>query len=179
MEALVHGMYGSDYPVDGEFAGGGEASPLLFHTAVFALATQYVAPAVQRLAAKNFEAFATNQWNERCFSVFPMAVQQIYETTHSHERGLRDAAVRVAANNASVLFDVDNGFKGVVLEVREFASDLAQQIARRGTWVTSFICPGCRESWSGHTFGRGKGICGRCGVFRNDWHKHVDQGQSW
>jgi hypothetical protein len=162
-------LYGFDY------AEAVDLPLMVFATRVYALADKYDIPALKILATTKFEAVAKDGWNT---TDFPRSIKVMYESTPSNDRGLRDVALRVAAENSNALFEANGEFQEVIGEVAEFGRDLAHALSdclKVLPAIKRYRCPGCRGTWqtaeiiySGRT-----SHCQCCGCGRSDWPSHL------
>ena len=73
---------------------------LLSSVRVYAIADKYDIPPLKRLAKERFETWAEKNWAREDFSDI---VREIFESTPTSDRGLRDIAIRIVALHADVL----------------------------------------------------------------------------
>jgi hypothetical protein len=162
-------LYGFDYTKAVDL-------PLMVFTAqVYALADKYDIPALKILATTKFEALATDSWNT---TDFPHSIKVMYESTPSDDRGLRDVALRLAAENSHALFEDNEEFHAMIGEVAEFGKDLAHALSdcvKVQPVIKRYKCPGCAGIWqttervySGRNF-----HCQWCGRRYSDWPSHL------
>jgi hypothetical protein len=86
---------------------------LLSSVRVYAIADKYDIPPLKEIAKKRFETSAEKNWTHRDFSGI---VKEIFESTPTSDRGLRDIAIRIVASHADVLVQKDE-FRALIEEV--------------------------------------------------------------
>jgi hypothetical protein len=77
---------------------------LLSSVRVYAIADKYDIPSLKRLAKERFESWAKKNWAREDFSDI---VREIFESTPTSDRGLRDIVIRIVALHADVLTKKD------------------------------------------------------------------------
>ncbi|KMU74568.1 hypothetical protein CISG_04275 [Coccidioides immitis RMSCC 3703] len=91
VEAMIHFMYGIDYDSSG--SGRGRVSPVFFNTQVYALAEEYEVQKLKQLAKEKFATSVRACWD---MDDFPPVIVEVYNTTPSADRGLRDTCWKAA-----------------------------------------------------------------------------------
>ena len=86
---------------------------LLSSVRVYAIADKYDIQPLKELAKNRFETSAEKNWAHKDFSD---TVKEIFESTPTSDRGLRDIAIRIVASHADVLIQKDE-FRELIEEV--------------------------------------------------------------
>jgi hypothetical protein len=167
---MLHFMYRFDY--DGSGNDQGRVSPMLFNVKVYGIADKYEIWALQLLAEKKFAKAVRTCWD---MDDFAHVVSEIYSSTPSTDRGLRDIVVDIAHENIEALLEKDD-FLGVLEGTAGFAADVTQLLAQKKRLSNrKYKCPYCANEWeavlsSGRTY-----YCLLCGQARSDWQNHLKQ----
>jgi hypothetical protein len=93
---------------------------LLSSVRVYAIADKYDIPPLKEMAKKRFETSAEKNWTHRDFSGI---VKEIFESTPTSDRGLRDIATRIVASHADVLVQRDE-FRWLIGEVGDLGLNI-------------------------------------------------------
>jgi hypothetical protein len=101
-----------------------ESRPALFSSVrVYAIAEKYDIPALKALAKERFSEWAKSNWSHKDF---PILVREVFESTPSSDRGLRDVVSQLCAKYVKPLTQ-GNG----VLDVIEDLGDLWLGVLRQ------------------------------------------------
>jgi len=104
VEAMLHFMYRFDY--DGSGNDQGRVSPMLFNVQVYGIADKYGILALKSVAKEKFDKAVRTCWD---MDDFAHVITEIYSSTPSTDRGLRDTVVDVALT--------DRGLRDTVVDV--------------------------------------------------------------
>lgn len=110
VEAMLHFMYRFDY--DGSGNDQGRVSPMLFNVQVYGIADKYGILALKSVAKEKFDKAVRTCWD---MDDFAHVITEIYSSTPSTDRGLRDTVVDVAHEHIRALLEKDD-FRGVLEE---------------------------------------------------------------
>ena len=133
MGILLRYFYAHDYHVDGN-----GKPPLVAHARVYAIADKYSVGLLKDLAVCNFE-LALENVNAAALPSFIAAVEVIYSTTLSSDRGLRDCIEPTLANYCQELRDSDEfmalirsglGDGDFAVEVMDIWSDMSPTVRK-------------------------------------------------
>jgi len=92
-------------------------NPALFSSIrVYAVAEKYDIKDLKQLAQSRFSIWASNNWNH---SEFPMMVQEVYDSTPSSDRGLRDIVETIVKKNAYCVLHNDEFKKFLINQMGE------------------------------------------------------------
>ena len=106
---------------DDSLRGRGERRPTLFSSVrVYAIAEKYTIPALKELAKQRFCNWAEHNWS--CPD-FHTVAREIFESTPSHDRGLRGVVIGLVAKHMHALVQDDN-----VRQLVEDAGDLGWNV---------------------------------------------------
>lgn len=115
------------YGYRNELSGGGDISPTLLSARVYGVAEKYGVGELKQRAKAKFEHAASTCWD---MDDFPHVVQEVYGSTHSTVRDLRDQVVGVARKKIHRLLEKEE-FREVLEECVGFAADMVQALARK------------------------------------------------
>jgi len=124
VEAMLQFVYTFDYDASG--GAEGSASPMVFNVKVYSIADKYDVPALKSKARQKFETAVETCWN---MDDFPDAVAEVYKSTLSVDRGLRNVVVNAACKHIGQLLSKQT-FRNVLEETAGFASDMVQLLAK-------------------------------------------------
>ena len=124
VEAMLHFIYTFDYNSSGNDQEG--ISPMIFNVEVYSITDKYGILALKLRATEKFGKAVRTYWD---MDDFAYAITEVYSSTPSKDRGLRDTVVEVAYKYISTLLEKDD-FWGVVEEAVGFAADVTQLIAQ-------------------------------------------------
>jgi len=164
-------VYTFDY--DGSGNSQGRASPMIFNAEVYSIGDKYGVVALKSRAKKKFDKAVKTCWD---MDDFAHAITEVYSSTPSTDRGLRDTIVEVARKNISTLLEKED-FRSVLEETVGFAADVTQLMDQsENQSLLEFLCPKCSQKWEAF-LQPGTNYCLRCGHQRSDWaSRTVDQG---
>lgn len=132
---MIRFMYGFIY----NSADHGEINPMLLNTRVYGVAEKYGAPALKEHARTRFEQ--SLNWNA---VEFPLVIEEVYGSTHSSVRGLRDVVVKATRDNAEELMKTE-AFLRVLEYSPGFAADMVKELVERPAHpAMRFRCPNCQ-----------------------------------
>ncbi|KAH0536553.1 hypothetical protein FGG08_006583 [Glutinoglossum americanum] len=123
--------------------------PLIVNTRVYAIADKYGVAALKLLSASKFESLLTGHETKE---VFFATIREVYSSTPSTDRGLRDPLVRTIFSNMAHMMSVP-GFTSVLEEVGELSIDLLRAVVKnegmgRAAVETSAFCNSCRRRYT-------------------------------
>ncbi|RDI78632.1 hypothetical protein Vi05172_g11352 [Venturia inaequalis] len=120
IEAVLRFLYTGDYNT--------ESVIMQSHLKIYELADRLDIPALKTLSENKFEVLAKNEWKE---ATFPPCVKIAYDITPPGPGGerLRSMVVQIASQHLKELFNLDIGFKNMMIEVPGFGGDLAEVLA--------------------------------------------------
>lgn len=166
---MLHFMYTFDYTVSGNNQE--RASPMIFNVEVYSIADKYCILGLKTRAKKKFDKAVKTCWD---MDDFAHAITEVYSSTPSTDRGLRDTIVEVARKNISTLLQKED-FRSVLEETVGFAADVAQLMEQSDSSpLEEFLCPNCEKTWEAF-LQPGTNYCLRCGHKRTDWASQVVQ----
>ena len=172
---MLQFMYSFDYDASG--SADSSASPMVFNVKVYSVADKYDVPALKSQARQKFETTAKTCWD---MDDFPDAVVQVYNSTTSIDRGLREVVVDIACEHIDELLS-KQGFRDVLEETLGFASDVAQFLAKdqkntsqkKPVGQGKYQCPSCALQWEA-TLATGRSYyCPSCGNPYSNWGSYV------
>lgn len=136
---MIHHIYGFDYNSSGNDSS--RVSPMLFNVKVYHIADKYDIPELKKAAKEKVETAAKVCWQ---MDDFPVAIAEVYRGALQTDRGPRDPLVDISTEHIDQLRK-DDGFRSVLQSTAGFASDLALNLAQRGTTskTTKYCCPDC------------------------------------
>jgi len=123
--ALISYFYTFNYQWPTKEDSSAAIHPLIGHVRMHATADRLDVQGLKTLAKENFAQLAKIAWTH---PQFPAAVKEVYETTVSTDRALRDVARDVVKNNICALLEKEN-FVRVLSNVAEMGYDLVQLFA--------------------------------------------------
>lgn len=160
-------MYTFDYTGSGNNQE--RASPMILNVEVYSIADRYAIGALKSRAKEKFDKAVKTCWN---MDDFAHAITEVYSSTPSTDRGLRDTVVEVARKNISTLLGKED-FRNVLEETVGFAADVIQLMEQsENASVVKYHCPSCDGDWNA-SLQPGTNYCLRCGESRKDWARHV------
>lgn len=121
---MLHFMYAFDY--DGSGNDHERVSPMVFNAEVYSIADKYGILILKVRAKEKFDKAVNTCWD---MDDFAHAITEVYSSTPSMDRGLRDAVTKVAHKHISTLLKEDD-FLGVLEEIGGFAADVTQLMAQ-------------------------------------------------
>ena len=158
-------MYTFDYDSSGR--GETSSSPMVFNVKVYSIADKYDVQALKLQAKKKFMETISVCWD---MDDFPDAVAQVYCSTPTSDRGLREAVSDITCKNIDRLFAKER-FEEILEETTGFASDVVKSLAaeKKGTQST-YKCNGCDNTWKSEVLENDTYYyCIRCGDRCSDW----------
>jgi speckle-type POZ protein len=166
---MIYFMYTFDY--DGSGINKERASPMIFNVEVYSIADKYGVLALKSRAKEKFDRIVKTCWD---IDDFAHAITEVYSSTPSTDRGLRDTVIEVARNNISTLLEKKD-FRSVLEETVGFAADVTQLMNRnQKRSFVKFVCPSCGEDWEAFPK-RSMTYCPCCGHYRSDWDNYAVQ----
>ncbi|KAI6749658.1 hypothetical protein HG530_015072 [Fusarium avenaceum] len=123
IEAMLQFIYHFDYTNDSK------ESAMIFHAKVYQIADKYGIFALKEHAKKKFSAVVKTDWST---DDFPLAIEFVYLTTPTEERGLRDLVVKTPYTNVQNL-NTRDGFCQTLRTTADFAADLVRFTCDRGS----------------------------------------------
>lgn len=169
VEAMLHFMYTFDYDASGSAQN--SSSPMVFNVKVYSIADKYDVPALKSQAKQKFETAVETCWD---MDDFPDAIAQVYHSTPSTDRGLREVISGAACEHVNELL-LKQGFRDVLEETVGFASDIAQLLAKRQkqnqgqSQRQRYRCPGCNKQWEAVLSSGTYYYCIHCGGRYSNW----------
>lgn len=162
---MIEFMYTFDYDSSGR--GEDSNSPMVFNVRVYSIADKYDVQALKKQAKRKFENTVQNCWD---MDDIPDAVAQVYASTLTSDRGLREVVSAVAGKNISRLLSKQK-FRDVLQETTGFASDLVEGLTReRLENQKSYKCPHCYKIWDYTALSDNTHYyCIHCGHGSSDW----------
>lgn len=171
VEAMLQFMYTSDY--DASCSADNSASPMVSSVKVYSIADKYDVPALKSQAKEKFKTAVETCWT---MDDFPYAIAEVYNSTTSIDRGLRNVVVDIASKHVNQLLS-KQAFSDVLGEVVGFASDIAQQLANSQEKIRKrlrkYKCPHCEKQWEAVLSSENTYRCIHCGNSRSDWTSHT------
>ncbi|OJD23475.1 hypothetical protein ACJ73_05172 [Blastomyces percursus] len=143
IEAMIHFMYGFDYDSSGNSRG--RISPMLFNARVYGVAEKYGVSHLKQEAKAKFEDAVRTCWD---MDDFPPVIMEVYTSTISTDRGLRDVLVDTAYTHVDSLLQKDP-FLFILGACAGFSADVLQLLARKPS-LTKYKCPNCSGTWEGN-----------------------------
>ncbi|QVM07886.1 hypothetical protein D8B26_002583 [Coccidioides posadasii str. Silveira] len=137
VEAMIHFMYGIDYDSSGSSRG--RVSPLFFNAQIYALAEEYEVQKLKELAKEKFATSVRACWD---MDDFPPVIVEVYNTTPSADRGLRDVIVNTCVEHIEPLL-LKEAFLDVLESCNHFAADIARQLASKPSKPSKYRCSQC------------------------------------
>jgi len=134
VEAMLKFMYTFDYDDSGKHQE--RTSFMIFNAEVYSIADKYSILALKARAKKKFDKAVHNC---RDMEDLIHAILEVYSSTPSADRGLRDTVVKVVHENISTLLEKDD-FRGVLQDTVGFAADVIHRMAQS---IQTCICPDC------------------------------------
>lgn len=171
VEAMLDFMYRFDYDCSGNALE--RVSPMLFDVSVYSIADKYDIPALRIRAKEKFAAAVRTCWQ---MDDFPSVIAEVYGSTPSSNRSLRDTVIDVTQKHIKALMEKGE-FVRVLKETSEFAADVTGYMVQKGmgagdtTARTRYSCPSCRNEWEAVLQPSITQWCVRCGQARSDWSK--------
>lgn len=98
------------------------------HPRVYAIADLLDMKGLQKLCASRFEKQLAEHWISDTFSD---AVREVYATTYSNDRAMRDPLVKIAYQNVAALY-LRSDFVKLAKELAEFSGDLIAAVISGG-----------------------------------------------
>ncbi|GKU15375.1 unnamed protein product [Fusarium langsethiae] len=168
VEAMLHFMYYFHYTnVSG-------VSAMVFDAQVYQIADKYSVHALKRHAKNKFGTAVEAGWT---MDDFPVAINVVYTTTPSNDRGLRDLTVETSHINLDELTS-RAGFCETLRTTPDFAADLVPFVCDRSSRdVGTYKCPKCNGIFKFDNPGSSARYCPRCGRKFSGWeeHRHGDR----
>ncbi len=169
VETMLYFMYTFDY--DESRKDTGQVSPMLFHVQVYGTADKYGVMPLRSVAKVMFNKAVRTCWD---MDDFARVIAEVYSSTPSTDRGLRDIVVEVAHEHIEALLKkVD--FRVVLEETAGFAADVTQLMVQkiRSSTNTMYQCPSCKKQWQAVLSSQSRGHhCLQCGHYDIDWNDH-------
>jgi hypothetical protein len=135
VDAMVHFIYHLHYD-DGKHLAS-RPDDLIFHAQVYSFAETYDMPWLKDYARTRFQ---TSLEKDGCRSdVFFCVVNEVYTTTPTVDRTLRDILVKTAQRNADYLVTRDD-FRSSISKATDFVTDLFHGLASFGP-IAAFFYP--------------------------------------
>ncbi|KKZ63347.1 hypothetical protein EMCG_02348 [[Emmonsia] crescens] len=168
IEAMIYFMYESDYDSSGNSQG--RISPMLFNAKVYGVAEKYGVSRLKQEAKAKFEDAVRTCWD---MDDFTPTIMEVYTSTISTDRGLRDVLVDTTSTHIKSLLQ-KGPFVLILEECAGFSADVIQLLARRLPTRNKYTCPSCRSKWEGKLPGAsGKYHCLICGYAYSNWSQHA------
>ncbi|KAE9971341.1 hypothetical protein BLS_004477 [Venturia inaequalis] len=139
VKAMVEAIYRGDYSHGKKDV---PSASLQFHAMVYALGVKYDVPLLRKLAKAKFGSGCEGAPKTHHLSD---AIEELYTSTLSSNRGLRDIAIRTAIRDGKVLWQ-NLDFNDMVERVGEFGRDMAKTLSIGGRH--QFTCPYCENRFS-------------------------------
>lgn len=169
--AMIRSIYGYVYDTTGD----GSCSPMRFNIKVYQIADKYGIPKLKYQAQKSFEKILQTCWS---MDDFPLAIEEVYDTTPEGDRGLRDPIVDIAREHIHDLIESDS-FSRVFKECTGFAENLARALIRKmdvksPSHSRTYRCPSCQDVWIwGSLVYDHPDCCAKCSYRGGDWGRCV------
>lgn len=122
---MLRFMYAFDY--DGSGNDQERVSPMIFNAEVYSIADKYDVQALKIRAKEKFDKAVWTCWD---MDDFPRAITEVYSSTPSTDKGLRDALVEIAFQNINALLKKPD-FQDVLEDTAGFAAGLTTVLAQR------------------------------------------------
>lgn len=122
---MLRFMYTFDY--DGSGNDHERVSPMIFNAEVYSIADKYGVEALKTRAKEKFDKAVWTCWD---MDDFPRAITEVYSSTPSTDRGLRDAVVEITFQNINTLLKKPD-FQDVLEDTVGFAADVTKIMAQR------------------------------------------------
>lgn len=116
-------MYEADYDASG--SNRARISPMLFNARMYEVGEKYSIPHLKNRAKGKFEDAVRTCWDMDDFSP---AIVEVYTSTPSTDRGLRDIISKIAFENIKSLLK-KHDFRSVLMEHAGFSADIVQLLA--------------------------------------------------
>jgi speckle-type POZ protein len=128
-----------------EYTNESKESAMVFHAKVYQIADKYGILALKESAKKNFSPAVMAGWSTE---EFPIAIDIVYTTTPSEDRGLRDLVVEISNANLETLISRD-GFCQALRTTVDSAADLVPfTCGRISERIHCYRCPRCTQTFS-------------------------------
>ncbi|CAH0055463.1 unnamed protein product, partial [Clonostachys solani] len=114
VESMLRYMYSFNYS---NIRG---VSSMVHDAQVYQIADKYDIPTLKEYSKDRFCKFITTGWN---MDEFPLAINVVYESTPSEDRGLRDLVVETSLLHLDTLLEQD-GFSNILRTNADFSADL-------------------------------------------------------
>ena len=172
VEAMLRFMYTSEYDASGSAEN--SASPMVSNVKVYSIADKYDVPSLKSQAEQKFRTTVETCWN---MDDFPYAVAEVYNSTTSIDRGLRNVVVEVACKHINELLS-KQGFRDVLEEITGFASDMVQHLATSPgkseiRSQTKYQCPSCLRQWEATLDPGVTYYCMYCNRGHSNWNSYI------
>ncbi|EFR02047.1 BTB/POZ domain-containing protein [Nannizzia gypsea CBS 118893] len=125
IKAMVRFIYETDY--DGSGSNRGRISPMLFNARMYEVAERYSIPHLKERAKGKFTDAVHTYWDMDDFSP---AIIEVYTSTPSTNRGLRDIISQTAFQHIGSLLHKDD-FQLVLVEHAGFSADIVRLLANK------------------------------------------------
>ncbi|KAF3492433.1 uncharacterized protein GIQ15_01950 [Arthroderma uncinatum] len=135
---IIHFLYGFDYDSSG--SSGARISPMLFDAQIYGLTEKYGIPSLKERVKEKFANSVRACWD---MDDFPLVIEEVYTTTASADRGLRDLITGTCHEHFSELLQKE-GFIRALESCIYFAADLAKQGSQP---LPKYRCPNCSKEW--------------------------------
>ncbi|KAF4452563.1 Protein roadkill [Fusarium austroafricanum] len=164
VEAMLRFMYQFEY------TNGSGVSEMVFDAQVYQIADKYGVSALKEFAKLKFGDAIEAGWK---MDDFPVAINVVYTTTPSDDRGLRDLTVETSHKNLDILTRRDC-FCQILRETPDFAADLVPFICGRSAAdMKSYKCPSCNQIFNFDDPGSSTRYCPRCQYGCSSWKNCV------
>ena len=138
---------------------------MIFNVEVYSITDKYEILALKLRATEKFGKAVRTCWD---MDDFAYAITEVYSSTPSTDRGLRDTFVEVAYKHINTLLEKDD-FRGVLEEAVRFVADVTQLIAQSESLSLRIVhCPSCGNHWETLLPCAGMYCCIRYGRGRSD-----------
>lgn len=161
---MIDFIYGFDYDSCG--SEDTRVSPMLFNVKVYQIADKYCVPQLKQRAKDKFEQTARTCWQ---MDDFPVAIAEVYERSHEHDRGLRELVVRISQDHNVQLIKSEK-FCSVLSRTVGFAADLTFSLSEGVPMAKGheFSCSLCSKGWTCKS-GESVRYCPFCGNYKSPW----------
>ncbi|CAH0025793.1 unnamed protein product, partial [Clonostachys rhizophaga] len=119
VESMLRYMYSFNY---NNIRG---VSSMVYDAQVYQIADKYDIPTLKEYSKDRFNTAITTGWN---MDEFPLAINVVYESTPSEDRGLRDLVVETSLLHLDSLLEQD-GFGNILRTSADFSADLIPFLA--------------------------------------------------
>jgi hypothetical protein len=151
---MLHFMYHFEYNSESY------ESDMIFHAEVYQIADKYGVLALKEYAKEKFSTAVETDW---AMEDFLIAIDIVYTTTPSWDKGLRDLVVETSSANFEKLIDRYE-FCQALRTVSDFAVDLVPFICGKiSGHIHCYRCPSCTQNFQFDDPEEQSRFCPRCG----------------